>query len=86
MQSKSPVMFLLASGGFYWFFVMVPVAGVEPARPKALDFESSTSANSITPAYFNASNIIHNSAGECKRTKIIILIKSYLMTGRGEIY
>ena len=40
MQSKSPVMFLLASGGFYWFFVMVPVAGVEPARPKALDFES----------------------------------------------
>lgn len=30
--------------------VMVPVAGLEPARLAALDFESSTSTNSITPA------------------------------------
>ena len=29
---------------------MVPVAGLEPARLAALDFESSTSTNSITPA------------------------------------
>ena len=28
----------------------MPVAGLEPARLAALDFESSTSANSITPA------------------------------------
>ena len=30
---------------------LVPVAGLEPARLAALDFESSTSTNSITPAY-----------------------------------
>ena len=29
---------------------VVPVAGLEPARLAALDFESSTSTNSITPA------------------------------------
>ena len=29
---------------------MVPKAGLEPARPKALDFESSTSTNSIIRA------------------------------------
>ena len=30
---------------------MIPAAGVEPARPqRALDFESSASANSATPA------------------------------------
>ena len=29
---------------------MVPVAGLEPARLAALDFESTTSTNSITPA------------------------------------
>ena len=29
---------------------LVPVAGLEPARLAALDFESSTSTNSITPA------------------------------------
>ena len=29
------------SWAFYWYFVLVPVAGVEPARPRALDFESS---------------------------------------------
>ena len=32
--------------------VVVPVAGLEPARLAALDFESSTSTNSITPARF----------------------------------
>ena len=32
------------------FDVVVPVAGLEPARLAALDFESSTSTNSITPA------------------------------------
>ena len=32
--------------------VLIPAAGVEPARPqRALDFESSASANSATPAY-----------------------------------
>ena len=31
---------------------MVPEAGLEPARLAALDFESSTSTNSITPARF----------------------------------
>ena len=31
---------------------LIPAAGVEPARPqRALDFESSASANSATPAY-----------------------------------
>lgn len=30
--------------------ILVPVAGLEPARLAALDFESSTSTNSITPA------------------------------------
>ena len=31
----------------------IPAAGVEPARPqRALDFESSASANSATPAYY----------------------------------
>ena len=31
--------------------VLIPAAGVEPARPqRALDFESSASANSATPA------------------------------------
>ena len=29
---------------------VVPVAGLEPARPRALDFETSTSTDSITPA------------------------------------
>ena len=32
------------------FIHLVPVAGLEPARLAALDFESSTSTNSITPA------------------------------------
>ena len=36
--------------------VMVPVAGLEPARVAPLDFESSTSANSITPANTNGKN------------------------------
>ena len=40
---------------FYLFnthIYVMPVAGVEPARPKrAQDFESSASANSATPAY-----------------------------------
>lgn len=32
-------------------FLIIPAAGVEPARPqRALDFESSASANSATPA------------------------------------
>ena len=31
---------------------MVPVAGLEPARLAALDFESSTSTDSITPARY----------------------------------
>ena len=35
---------------------MVPVAGLEPARVAPLDFESSTSANSITPANTNGKN------------------------------
>lgn len=31
-------------------FILVPMAGLEPARLAALDFESSTSTNSITSA------------------------------------
>ena len=30
--------------------LMVPVGGLEPPRPKATDFESVMSTNSITPA------------------------------------
>ena len=33
------------------FFALIPAAGIEPARPqRALDFESSASTNSATPA------------------------------------
>ncbi len=42
----------------------MPVAGLEPARPRALDFESSTSTNSITPA--SAELIIHYPCANCK--------------------
>ena len=44
---------------------VVPVAGLEPARLAALDFESSTSTNSITPA--KATCIIHEFTLICKR-------------------
>ena len=40
----------LAKGNYEWAFALVPIAGLEPARLKTLDFESSTSANSITSA------------------------------------
>ena len=35
------------------FSVKVPRAGIEPARPKAQDFESSASTSSATEAYWN---------------------------------
>ena len=45
---------------------MVPVAGVEPARViSPTDFESVTSANSITPA--EAKTIIRDTAVICKK-------------------
>ena len=34
---------------------MVPVAGIEPARPKATNFKSAASTNSATPATLHAS-------------------------------
>ena len=43
---------------------VVPVAGLEPARLAALDFESSTSTNSITPA--GALGMIPRFSPECK--------------------
>ncbi len=53
---------------------MVPVAGLEPARPRALDFESSTSTNSITPAH--SFMIINHNAVDFKR-KLESLQKLY---------
>lgn len=33
-----------------WFHLRMPKAGIEPARPWAVDFESTASTNSATPA------------------------------------
>ena len=40
----------------------MPGAGLEPARPKARDFKSLMSANSIIPAHCPKLNIINDSA------------------------
>ncbi len=37
--------------------VFVPGAGIEPALPKELDFESSASTNSATRAYIGIANL-----------------------------
>ena len=38
-----------------WITLLVPEVGVEPTIPKELEFESSASANSATPASANGS-------------------------------
>ena len=49
-QRKSIIRTHPLSGKGSDYMGLVPVAGLEPARLAALDFESSTSTNSITPA------------------------------------
>ena len=69
---------------------MIPAAGVEPARPqRALDFESSASANSATPACWKVSistkavtgfepvmKVLQTSALPLGYTAIILLLQS----------
>ena len=51
VKKKTRVVFSLSLSHSLWFFV--PRAGIEPARPKAQDFESSASTSSATEAFRN---------------------------------
>jgi hypothetical protein len=51
VKKKTRVVFSLSLPHSLWFFV--PRAGIEPARPKAQDFESSASTSSATEAFRN---------------------------------
>gem|GEM_PF-4754442 len=44
---------LFIGGLFFEIFLVVPRAGLEPAHPKAVDFESTASTNFATQASVN---------------------------------